>query len=141
MSQPTFQLWEFHYLEGCDMHHLVLIQRTSNECSLSNLRHNLRRVIASGDVVVHERVYTQQDVFNIQSSAMDIIRRFESTSDSVDLLVASGKLDVKMNEKAETVEQETEWFEGVFHDTKFPRWKELGGRVVSLFEGEYRPEE
>ncbi|KKO97947.1 hypothetical protein THAR02_09945 [Trichoderma harzianum] len=140
MSEPTFQLWEFELLHGNDMHYLVLLQLTNNEPSLANLKRNLNNAISRGEVTIHPRVYTNQDVINIQTSAMDVIRRFESTNDSVDLIVASGELDVK-KAKHKAGDKEEEWFEDVFGCSKVPKWEKLGGRVVSLFEGKYWPVE
>ncbi|UKZ78953.1 hypothetical protein TrVFT333_006702 [Trichoderma virens FT-333] len=140
MPSPTFQLWEFTLLNGCDMHYLVLLQLTNNGTALTNLKRNLDNAISSGEIIIHPRVYTQQDVINIQTSAIDLLRRFESTNDCVDLIVASGTLDVKIAGH-ESRSEEEEWFESVFDSCKFPKWENLGGRVVSLFEEEYRPEE
>ncbi|PTB49086.1 hypothetical protein M431DRAFT_98407 [Trichoderma harzianum CBS 226.95] len=142
MSEPTltFQLWEFTLLHGKDMHYLVLIQLTHNETSLANLKRKLNNAISRKEVVIHPRIYTHQDVINIQTSAIDVIRLFESTNDCVDLVVVSGELDVK-KARHKAREKEEEWFEGVFGDSKFPRWEGLGGRVVSLFEGRYWPVE
>ncbi|KAL6692996.1 hypothetical protein J3F84DRAFT_401550 [Trichoderma pleuroticola] len=133
MSEATFQLWEFDLLHGNDMHYLVLVQLTHNETALDNLKRNLHKAISRRQVVIHPRIYTQQDVMNIQTSAIDIIKLFEGTNDCVDLLVASGELDVE--EAGGKEEEEEEWFEDVFGDAKFPRWERLGGRVVTLFEG------
>ncbi|KAL7935775.1 hypothetical protein V8C35DRAFT_261902 [Trichoderma chlorosporum] len=141
---PTFQLWEFNTLFGADMHHLVLMQLTNNETALSNLKNNLREAISSGDVVIHEREYTQQDVVNIQSSAIGLLRCFGSTNDAVDVVVASGTLEVKLNEVVDDDDEgdgEMEWFEEVFGEPKFPAWENLGGRVVSLFEEGFESEE
>ncbi|KAL7904265.1 hypothetical protein GGI35DRAFT_463758 [Trichoderma velutinum] len=139
MSEPTFQLWEFNLLHGCDMHYLVLLQLTNNETSLSNLKRNLDNAISRGEITIHPRIYTHQDVVNIQTSAIDIIRVFESTNDCVDLIVASGELDVK-KARHKARDKEEEWFENVFGDSKFPKWENLGGRVVSLFEERYELE-
>ncbi|KAL5085125.1 hypothetical protein Trisim1_010915 [Trichoderma cf. simile WF8] len=140
MSEPTFQLWEFTLLHGKDMHYLVLLQLTNNETSLANLKRNLNNAISRGEVVIHPRIYTHQDVINIQTSAIDIIRLFESTNDCVDMIAVSGELDVK-KARHKAREKEEEWFEGFLGDSKFPRWEGLGGRVVSLFEGRYWPVE
>ncbi|KAM6478585.1 hypothetical protein HDV62DRAFT_370773 [Trichoderma sp. SZMC 28011] len=142
MSEPslTFQLWEFTLLHGKDMHYLLLIQLTHNETSLANLKRNLNNAISRKEVVIHPRVYTHQDVINIQTSAIEIIRLFESTNDCVDLIVVSGELDVK-KARHKSREKEEEWFEDLMGDSKFPRWEGLGGRVVSLFEGRYWPVE
>ncbi|KAM0247509.1 hypothetical protein ACHAQJ_009815 [Trichoderma viride] len=139
---PTFRLWEFTSFSGCDMHVLVLLQCTSNKTTLDNLRHNLRHSIACGQVKAWDREYTLQDVINIQTSAVDLVERFINTNDNVDLVVASGKLNVELNEAgAETATDEAEWFEDVFADTKFPKWEKLGGKVVSMLEEEFEPEE
>ncbi|KAF3063107.1 hypothetical protein CFAM422_010268 [Trichoderma lentiforme] len=142
MSEPslTFQLWEFTLLHGKDMHYLLLIQLTNNEISLANLKRNLNNAISRKEVIIHPRVYTHQDVINIQTSAIDVIRLFESTNDCVDLIVVSGELDVK-KARHKARDEEEEWFEDVFGDSKFPRWEGLGGRVVSLFEKRYWPVE
>jgi hypothetical protein len=138
---PTFQLWEFSLFGGCDMHVLVLLQQTSNQPALANLRHNLRHSIASGAIKIWPREYSLQDVVNIQTSAVDLIKLFEGTNDNVDLFVASGKLAVGLNEAAaETVADEASWFEDVFASTKFPKWDKLGGNVVSMLEEEFDPE-
>lgn len=77
------------------MHYLVLLQLTNNETSVGNLKRNLDNAISRQEVVIHPRIYTHQDVVNIQTSAIGIIRTFEVTNDCVDLIVASGELDVK----------------------------------------------
>ncbi|KAL7946960.1 hypothetical protein V8C42DRAFT_319275 [Trichoderma barbatum] len=142
MSQPTFQLWEFTLLYGSDMHYLVLIQTTNNSTTLTTLKQNLRHAISSRSVVIHPRIYTKQDIVNIQTSAIDVLRRFESTNDCVDVVVASGLLDVKLNDANPTSSrEEAEWFESVFESVKFPKWENLGGRAVSMFDGEYQPEQ
>ncbi|KAH8807881.1 hypothetical protein F5884DRAFT_348579 [Xylogone sp. PMI_703] len=133
-SRKTFQLWQFFHLFGLDMHHLVFIQRESNEDALTNLRRNLRESIKARDVTRYSRIYTEDDIINIQKSSLDVLQLFKHTNDSVEFWVASGSIKVELRDEAQ---DESEWFEGVFESTKFPRWKKLGGHVIDMEEENY----
>jgi hypothetical protein len=137
----TFQLCEFHCLFGADAHHFLFIQRDSNENALANLKQNLYNAFSDGEVRIHPRIYTGDDLANLQASCLDILECFSNTNDVVGYYVITGKIQVEPRASYTAAEDECEWFERAFSCAKYPEWGRLGGKIIDLEKERHEPNE
>ena len=136
----TFQLCEFNNLFGADAHYFLFIQRESNSTSLTNLQQNLRHASSTGEARLHPRIFTEDDLANIQTSCMEILSGLSFGSDIVGFYVVTGRIHVGFH-PSDSVRGERGWFEKVFSCSKFPEWGALAGKMVDLEKEVYKPHE
>jgi hypothetical protein len=141
LSRRTFQLCEFHCLFGADAHHFLFIQRDSNEAALAHLKQNLSNAFSAGQARIYPRIYTEDDLMNLQTSCLDILECFIGTNDVIGYYVITGKIYVEPRAAAMAAEDEHEWFEEVFTCAKYPEWNRLGGIVIDLEKDRYEPQD